>query len=182
MSPLPRVAALWLLIAASPSAVAEISSTSSDGFVLSYSRRIDASAAKVFAALASIDRWWNSAHTYSGDAANMSIEAHAGGCFCERWTDGSVEHGRVIMVMRDRLLRVQAALGPLQGRALSGILTFQLKPDEQAAERATLLTMTYVVNGASASGLDKSAPAVNDVLGEQFARLARYIETGKAAP
>jgi hypothetical protein len=42
--------------------------------------------------------------------------------------------------------------------------------------------MTYVVNGSSASALDKSAPAVDDVLGEQFARLARFIETGRAAP
>lgn len=182
MSLLPRVAVLSLLVAASPLASAEIKSVAADGFVLSYSQRIDAVAAKVFAALTSIDRWWNSEHTYSGDAANMSIEAQAGSCFCERWKDGAVEHGRVIMVMRDRLLRVQAALGPLQGRALNGILTFQLKPDEQEGNRATLLTMTYVVNGSSASALDKSAPAVNDVLGEQFARLARFIETGKPTP
>jgi uncharacterized protein YndB with AHSA1/START domain len=176
-----RVALLLLLTAASPVASGEIKSVSSDGFVLAYSQRIDAAATKVFAALSSIDRWWNSDHTYSGDAANLSLTAEAGSCFCERWKDGAVEHGRVIMVMRDRLLRVQAALGPLQSRALNGILTFQLKPDEQAGDRATLLTMTYVVNGSSVSALDKSAPAVNDVLGEQFARLARFIETGKAA-
>jgi uncharacterized protein YndB with AHSA1/START domain len=182
MTVLPRASILSLLIAASPLASAEIKSAASDGFVLSYSQRLDAAAAKVFAALTSVDRWWNSDHTYSGDAANMSIEARAGGCFCERWKDGAVEHGHVIMVMRDRLLRVQAALGPLQGRALNGILTFQLKPDEQEENRATLLTMTYVVNGSSASALDKSAPAVDDVLGEQFARLARFIETGRAAP
>ena len=69
----------------------------------------------------------------------------------------NVEHGRVIMVMRDQMLRLQSALGPLQGRAVTGVLTFQLKPDERPGSKATLLTLSYVVNGASASALDKSA-------------------------
>lgn len=72
---------------------------------------------------------------------------------------------------------MQTALGPLQGRAVNGVLTFQLKPEDKGA--ATTLSMTYVVNGASASALDKSAPAVDGVLGNQFARLVRFIETGK---
>lgn len=88
-----------------------------------------------------------------------------------------MEHGRVIMVMRDQLLRMQTALGPLQGRAVTGVLTFQLKSEDKGA--ATTLTLTYVVNGASTSALDKSAPAVDAVLANQFARLVRFIETGK---
>ncbi len=174
---------LLLLLATSTAAQAEVKTAASDGFVIAYTARIDAPAAKVYAALPAIDRWWTSAHTWSGDAANLSLRAEPGGCFCERWKDGGVEHGRVVMVINDQLLRVQTALGPLQGRAVIGVLTFQIKPDESATgSRATLLTLTYVVNGASASALDKSAPAVNEVLGEQFARLVRFIETGKADP
>jgi hypothetical protein len=79
--------------------------------------------------------------------------------------------------MRDKLLRVQTALGPLQGKAVTGVLTFQLKPEQES----TLLTLSYRVNGSAASALDKDAPVVDKVLGEQFARLARYIEKGKPA-
>jgi hypothetical protein len=112
----------------------------------------------------------------------MTLEPVAGGCFCERWKDGQVEHGRVIMVMRDRFLRLQAALGPLQARAVDGVLTFQLQPDEASGGKATQLTLGYVVNGASGSGLDKSAPAVDSVLGEQMDRLATYVQAGMQAP
>lgn len=118
----------------------------------------------------------------SGSAANLSLKAEAGSCFCERWNDGTVEHGRVVMAIREQILRLQTALGPLQARAVTGVLTFQLKPEENVGGPATVLTLTYVVNGASTSALDKSAPGVNDVLGEQFARLVRFIETGKATP
>ena len=175
------VALLLLLPAAATEALAEVKSSASDGFVIVHSKRVDATPAKVYAALPAIDRWWNSGHTWSGDAANLSLKAEAGACFCERWKDGEVEHGRVVMVMRDQLLRLQAALGPLQGRAVTGVMTFQLKPDESAGGRATLLTLTYAVNGSSTSALDKSAAPVDGVLAEQFERLVRYIETGKAA-
>jgi uncharacterized protein YndB with AHSA1/START domain len=176
-----RVLVVLVLAAAASAVRAEVKAVAADGFVIGFSQRVDAAPASVYAALPAIDRWWDGAHSWSGDAANLSLKAEAGSCFCERWKDGSVEHGRVIMAMRDQLLRLQTALGPLQGRAVTGVLTFQLAPDEKSAKAATVLTMTYVVNGASASALDKSAPAVNSVLGVQFERLVRFIETGKAA-
>jgi uncharacterized protein YndB with AHSA1/START domain len=172
-----RLPLLLALIATAAAAYAEVKSAASDGFLVSYTKRLDAPPANVYAALATIERWWDGDHTYSGSAANLSLQPQAGGCFCERWGDGSVEHGRVIMALRDQTLRLQAALGPLQGRAVTGVLTFQLKPDE----KGTQLTMTYLVSGTSASALDKSAPAVDGVLGTQFSRLTRLIETGKAA-
>jgi uncharacterized protein YndB with AHSA1/START domain len=170
------------LLAAVCSARADIRTASSDAFVIAYSQRIDAAPATVYRALPAVDRWWTSEHTWSGNAANLSLKAEAGSCFCERWTDGSVEHGRVVMAVRDQTLRLQTALGPLQGKALNAVLTFQLLPDAKDGAAATLLTMTYVVNGASASGLDKLAPPVNEVLGEQFGRLVRFIQTGKPTP
>jgi uncharacterized protein YndB with AHSA1/START domain len=169
-----------LLVAATCSVRAEIKAASSDGFVVVYSQRINAAPATVFAALTAVDRWWSSEHTWSGNAANLSLKAEAGGCFCERWKDGNVEHGRVIMVLRDQMLRLQSALGPLQAGAVNGVLTFQLAPDAKSLSAATVLTLTYAVNAASGSALDKIAPAVNSVLGEQFGRLVRFIETGQA--
>ena len=159
------------------SAHAEVKLVTSDGFFLVFTQRLEATPAQVYAALPQVDRWWSSDHTYSGDAANLSLKAEAGACFCERWKDGSVEHGTVILALRDQLLRINTALGPLQGKAVTGVLNFQVKPDN----KATVLTVTFRVNGASASALDKDAPAVDKVLGEQVARLARFVETGKPA-
>ncbi len=183
MTPPPLRLALLLFAAnAALAAVAqaEVKSAAADGFISVHSRRIEAAPSKVYAALTQIGRWWNSEHSYSGDSANFSLQPEAGACFCERWKDGSVEHGRVIMAMRDQVLRLQTALGPLQGRAVNGVLTFQLKAEDNA--RATLLTLTYAVNGASGSALDQSAPGVDRVLAEQFQRLGSYIETGNPLP
>lgn len=171
---------LMLSAAASADLYAEVKSATADGFVIVHTRRVEAEPAKVYATLPAVDRWWNSEHSYSGNAANFSLKAEAGACFCERWSGGEVEHGRVVMAIRDQVLRLQGSLGPLQARAVNGVLTFQLKPDEASGGKATMLTLTYAVIGASGSGLDKSAPAVDAVLGEQFARLTRLIETGSA--
>ena len=172
--------ALALLFAANAAlaavAQAEVKSAAADGFVSVHSKLIEAAPSKVYATLAQIGRWWNSDHSYSGDSANFTLKLEAGACFCERWKDGEVEHGRVIMALRDQILRLQTALGPLQGRAVNGVLTFQLKSED--AGKATLLTLTYTVNGASGSALDKSATPVDGVLGEQVQRFASYIETG----
>jgi uncharacterized protein YndB with AHSA1/START domain len=164
-----------LVAAAAPVAHAEIKAAASDGFLIVLSARIDAAPARISALLPAIGRWWSSSHTYSGDAANLTLDPQAGGCFCERWKDGAVAHGRVILAMRDQLLRIDTALGPLQSKAVTGVLTFQLVPDGNA----TVLSLAYRVNGSSTSALDKDAPAVERVLGEQFGRFTRLVETGK---
>src|SRR5258706_12357455 len=83
---------LWALVPTSvaPDAHAEIKNASSDGFIVVYSRRVGVAPGKVYAALPAIDRWWSSDHTWSGSAANLSLKAEAGSCFCERWKDGEV--------------------------------------------------------------------------------------------
>jgi len=175
MHPSKFAPALLMACLFAASAVAEVERAASDSFVIVFNQTINATPAGAYSAVTRVDRWWSSDHTYSGDASNLSLVADAGGCWCERWKDGSVDHGRVILAMRDKLLRVQTALGPLQGKAVNGVLTFQLKPEQGS----TLLTLSYRVNGTAASALDKDAPAVDKVLGEQFARLVRYIEKGK---
>jgi uncharacterized protein YndB with AHSA1/START domain len=176
MAYLPRIL-VCLLLASSAASVTrgEIKAAASNSFLIVHSARIDAGPARVYALLPAIGRWWSSSHTYSGDAANLTLDAEAGGCFCERWKDGAVAHGRVTLALRDQLLRIDTALGPLQSKAVTGVLSFQLAPDG----KATVLTLAYSVNGASASALDKDAPAVDRVLGEQFARFVRLVETGK---
>ncbi len=160
-----------------PQANAELSETGVDHFLIGFSARVEAPPAKVYVAISEVARWWSAEHTWSGESANLSLKPQAGGCFCEHWVDGSAEHGRVIMAVKNELLRLDAALGPLQENAVNGVLTFRLKPTD---DDTTELDVDYRVNGSSASGLDQVAPAVDAVLAMQIDRLLRYIDTGKA--
>lgn len=122
-----------------------------------------------WARLVDVASWWASSHTYSGDAKSLSLDAKAGGCWCEIWSGGEVEHGRVIAVMPKQMLRVEGAFGPLQDLGATGAMTFTLA---DAAAGKTRLTLDYKVTGASTSGLDKLAGAVDEVLAEQVKRFA----------
>ena len=154
---------------------AEVKQAAADSFLVAFSEPVTATPAKVYADIAQIQHWWSDQHTWSGKAANLSLAPTAGGCFCERWKGGSVEHGHVVMALQDKLLRLDTALEPLQEFALKGLLSFRIKSGDDGA---TELTVEYRVNGASTSGLDTFAPQVDEVLGVQVARLVRYIDTG----
>jgi uncharacterized protein YndB with AHSA1/START domain len=171
---LATLAALILACSAAP-ALAEVKEASADHFQLAFTATITASPTKVYALLPHVEKWWSAEHTWSGDAANLSLKPEAGGCFCERWQGNSVEHGRVIMALKDQTLRLDSALGPLQEFALKGTLGFHLTAMENDE---TEMLVDYRVNGSSASGLDQFAPAVDEVLGMQLERLLRYIDTG----
>jgi uncharacterized protein YndB with AHSA1/START domain len=168
-----------LALVLSSTALAEVNQSGPDHFQIGFSADVAATPARTYAALGQVQHWWSSEHTWSGDAANLSLKTEAGGCFCERWKQGSSEHGRVIMAVADELLRLQAALGPLQESALNGVLSFQLAA---GADGTTQLNIDYRVNGAGASGLDQFAPAVDRVLAQQIDRLLRYIDTGNPEP
>jgi len=155
----------------------EVKAASPDAFQLLFAERVAAPPSAVYQAIGQIGRWWSGEHTYSGDAANLSFALQAGACFCERWQDNAVEHGRAVLLMRDQAVRLSAALGPLQNKAVNGVLTFLLK----AEEGGTSLTVGYRVNGSSVSALDKDAAAVDGVLATQVQRLKSYVETGKPA-
>ena len=58
--------------------------------------------------------WWDSSHTFSGNAENLSIDDKAGGCFCENLENGgSVRHLEVVFVDPGKTLRMIGGLGPL---------------------------------------------------------------------
>lgn len=170
--------ALALSLASIAVAHAEVKTSSADGFFITYEGQVAASATKAYADVTQVQRWWDSEHTYSGKSSNLSLKPEAGGCFCEKWKDGSVEHGRVIMALPGKVLRLETSLGPLQERALNGILSFWIKNEDST----TTLTVEYRINGASTSGLAELAPSVDEVLGAQIDRLRRYIATGNPEP
>ena len=172
--PTQRMFALALALLAG-TAQAEVSGASPSGFVVTHRLETKATPAEVYAAIGHPEHWWNAAHTYSHDAANLSMSLAAGKCFCETWADGSVEHARVIWAGRDRAVRLSGAFGPLQALAVDAILTITLSTKEDR----TVMQMTYRVSSNADAALDKLAAPVDGVLGEQFARLESFAATGK---
>jgi len=165
-----RIAMLCLAAAAMP-AWAATSGVSSNGFLSTHRAELGATPAEVYAALGQVGRWWNGDHTYSGKAENLTMELRANGCFCENWDGNSIEHARVIYAARDKVLRLEGGLGPLQPMAVTGVMNYAIT----TAEGKTLLTFTYRVRGADAE-LDKLAATVDKVMAEQFTRLVAFVE------
>jgi uncharacterized protein YndB with AHSA1/START domain len=153
---------------------AEVKSATDAGFEVSRTTTINASPAQVYRALGVPARWWSKAHTYSGDARNLSMVLRAGGCFCEtiRADRGTVEHARVVYAQPGKLLRVQGSLGPLQSEAATGTLTWALK----AVPGGTEVTQSYVVGGYIRGGAKNFAGPVDQVLGEQLSGLKAWLE------
>ena len=89
---------------------AEVKESGPDHLLVQDSRVVHASPAQLYTVLVDVGHWWNGAHTYSGDASHLSLQAEAGGCFCERWGDQSVAHGRVLWASPGHVLRLESAL------------------------------------------------------------------------
>jgi uncharacterized protein YndB with AHSA1/START domain len=178
MKPMLAALATAAFVAFAPSARAELAAASSGAFLVQAQTQVAAPPDRVWRALTRVNQWWGDEHTYSGDGGRMSLDARAGGCWCEQWGRGqSVEHGRVILAMERegvRTLRIAAGLGPLQETGAVGILTFTVAPHASGAS----ITMSYRVTGDPGLGLDQIAPLVDMVLLEQFGRLGRYSATG----
>jgi hypothetical protein len=166
-----RCAALLFALCGAGIAAAETSAVSAGGFTVTHQREVKATPHQVFESIGQVARWWNGAHTWSGDAANLSLELSAGGCFCERWSGGSVQHA-VVWVGRDRTVRLHGSLGPLQELAVNGVLTF----DIATSEGKTVLRASYRVSGAPSAGLEALAAPVDRVIGEQVGRLVGFVE------
>ena len=148
---------------------AEVKSAAPDSMLIELRYTIAAPAAKVWESLVHPERWWPADHTWSGKRENLSLTAEVGGCFCERWEGGSVEHGRVIMTIPDNMLRMDAALGPLQEMAVSGVITVAL----EEKDGATNVVVTHRVSGDPSHKLDALAPIVEQVNAQQFGGLAQ---------
>jgi uncharacterized protein YndB with AHSA1/START domain len=158
----------------------EVVAAEAGGFVTRSAVSIAAPPARVYSQFVGIGRWWNEAHTWSGKAANMSIEVAPGGCWCERIDGGGfVEHGRVIYAAPGKILRFRAALGPLHEAAALGTLTVAFEPEDGGK---TKLTLTYAgVLFQPQTGAAPLAPLIDQVLMEQVQRLKRHVEGAAAS-
>lgn len=145
------------------------------GFQVQETARIAAPPDRVYAALIKPGEWWNPEHSYSHDAGNMTLSATAGGCWCEKWSGGSVVHMTVVFAAPGKTLRLTGALGPLQALGVAGTMTWTLTP---SVDGGTVVTLDYAVGGYSPDGFTRWASAVDGVLAEQMGRLQLYVQTG----
>lgn len=155
---------------------ATVTDVASNGFTLTIAAHIKASPDKVYAALLAPANWWDSQHTYSGDAKNLHADKKAGGCWCETLPHGgSALHLTIVYVDPNKAFRLRGALGPFQGLGADGALTWKLEP----AADGTRLYLTYALGGYYKDGFAELAKAADGVLTAQVDRLKNYIETGK---
>jgi uncharacterized protein YndB with AHSA1/START domain len=151
----------------------EVIDASASGFLVRRVVTIGVSPSEVYQGITDISKWWESAHTFSGNARNLSLGAKAGGCFCESLPpDGEVRHMTVVYAAPGKLLRMTGALGPMQSAGVSGTMTFELKP----AESGTEVTLSYSVGGYFQGGLASMAGPVDSVLKAQLAGLKAFLE------
>jgi uncharacterized protein YndB with AHSA1/START domain len=155
---------------------AEVVDSSPGGFATKSVVLIAAPPDRVYAALVQeVGRWWDSAHTYSGDSRNLSIDPRPGGCFCERLGEqGAIMHLSVVYVAPRQVLRLVGGLGPLQESGVAGSLTWSLAGKGDATE----VTLAYVVGGFRPGGLQTLASLVDTVLNSQIQRLKNFVERG----
>lgn len=168
------VAALLALSLSEPVAAKVVASTDT-AFVTRSEVVVEAAPASVWSDLVVPAKWWDPEHTWSGQAANLSLEPRAGGCFCELLGTGepgaprgSVEHLHVVQVLSGRLLRMTGGLGPLQSEPVGAVFTITLA----SAGEGTRIGFEYKVSGLVTIKGGDIVGAVDGVLSAQLARLA----------
>jgi hypothetical protein len=159
---------------------AEIVSAGPNGFSLRHiAEAPNVAPPVIWAALSDIAKWWDPEHTYSGDSRNLTLEPIVRGCFCEKLgLYAGIEHGTVVYAQPAKTLRINGALGPLQEFGITGAMTWQI----ESAAGGSRITFTYNVGGFADRPLADWAPIVDEVLGGQLQRLARYVTVGNPEP
>ena len=146
------------------------------GFTVAHTAQVAATPEDVWKMLRTPEKWWSKDHSWSGDSANFWLDSQAGGCFCEKLPGeggavGSVQHARIIFARPTELMRLSGAFGPLQGEAVTGTLTIQIKKTDAGAA----IRFDYVVGGYMRFKTAELAPAVDEVIAEQLRGLAAAL-------
>ena len=157
------------IVLISPTAPAAVVASGVGGFIIRDEVVYPGERAAAWQRLVRIQDWWSSAHTYSGNSANLSMSLRPGGCWCEKLPNGGfVRHMDVVLVIPGETLSVTGGLGPLQAMGATGALTFTLKD----GAKGTTVIAEYAVTGYSAGGIGQLAAPVDEVLAEQLASFA----------
>jgi hypothetical protein len=162
-----RLIALSLVLANAPAA-ASVVGADSHGFELRQTIDVPLAPAHALAAFGQVGSWWSKDHTYSGDAARLSLELRPGGCWCERLDGGGgVEHMRVAIYQPGERIVLTGGLGPLLFEATSGVMSVRALPIKSGSQ----LVINYRAAGFARANGTEMALGVDSVLREQVERL-----------
>jgi hypothetical protein len=149
-----------------PRLAAEILEAEDGTMNLSFEVKVPLSTTEAFRRFAGeVDAWWNSSHTYSAEAAHLSMSED---CFCERWGGNVVRHLEIVQYRPGVQLRLLGGLGPLQGLPLNGVMDVLFT----AADSGTRVSLTYRVLGRGLAGF---AGPVDGVIAEQIEGFRRHV-------
>lgn len=174
----PAVPLLAAALLAGPAPVSgEVLDVGDNGFGIRSTVTVPADPARAYVAVVDeIGKWWDPAHTFSGEAANLSIDARPQGCWCERLPgQGGVRHMTVVYADPGKLIRFAGGIGPLQAMAVAGTMSWTFVP----AGKGATVEIRYAVGGYNPGGFKDLAPVVDSVLRGQLERYRRYLETAR---
>lgn len=150
-------------------AAARVTDQTAGGFTVVHEGDISITPDFAYRRFLSIGSWWSDGHTFSGKAANMTINEQPGGCWCETLPDGGfVKHLEVAYAAPGQMLVMRGGLGPLLFMGASGTMTVKFEPKDEG----THVTLSYTVGGYDPAGWGDLSAAVDRVLGEQVAAFA----------
>ena len=176
-----RIVMMAASLLAASAGQAKVVETGAERFVTRDTASVKTAPLATWLALIKPGEWWNSQHSWSGDAKNMTLTPQGGGCFCERIPvgdtgnssamEGSARHAEVLQAFPMKVLRMRGGFGPLQGEPATGVLTITLKE----VPGGTRILWEYNVGGPMRYKLAEIAPAVDAVMTEQLKRLQAYL-------
>ena len=166
-----RAVPLIVLSLMATPASAAVLNAGEHGFEIQHSVNLVVPQPQAFESFGQVGRWWSKEHTYSGDAARMSLQLRSGGCFCESLDNGGgIEHMRVAFIQPSERLVMTGSLGPLLYEATTGVMDVKF---ERVAGGARIV-VNYRASGFAKGGAAAMAPLVDQVLGEQVKRYRAY--------
>ena len=167
------------LLAISPgTASAKVLEESATGFLVEQQAELKTDAKSAYAAFTNVGAWWDAAHSYTGDAKNMTMDTKPGGCWCETLPNGGfVKHMEVIHAAPGAMLVLSGGLGPLQSMGIAGSMTIRF--DAAKDVNVTKVTLRYDVGGRDSKNFTEISKGVDGVLASQFARYSSFVTTGK---
>lgn len=166
-----RIAILLPALLMATPAPAAVLSASDNGFEVQHSANLVIAQPQAYAAFGQVGRWWSKDHSYSGDAARMTLQLRPGGCFCESIEGGGgVEHMRIAYLQPGERIVLTGSLGPLLYEATSGVMDVKF----ERIAGGTRVTMNYRAAGFAKGGAAAMAPLVDQVLGEQMKRYRTF--------
>ncbi|RDX35905.1 SRPBCC domain-containing protein [Kangiella sp. HD9-110m-PIT-SAG07] len=168
LSTLFSVILLLTTLLAAQTAGAIVSTQSKQHFSVKIETTIKAPVEEVYQQFLKVGGWWESSHTWFGDASKMYIEPKANGCFCEVNGDKEALHMTVSTVIPNKNVQMVGGLGPLQSMGVYGHMSWSFKAPTKGM---TNLTMTYLVKGFVGEESEMMAKAVDGVLNTQITNL-----------